>query len=389
MNSNNQESLEKAGKSLMLKEPFYGLFLIMLNKKWTSSIATAGVSKNGINFQLSINPDFWESLSDDHRIGILKHELMHITLFHLGLREMLNDHIIFNIAADLTINQRIETHMLPADVISMSSFPELSLKPLQDTKYYYDELLQAKNNNSSESLNRLIEHLTSGDFHPSHITWKEFDNLDESTKRLLQKQTEYIIKEAAEQVIKNRGILPGEIQNLLDKLQQLEPEKFNWKAYLRRFAGGSSKIYTKKLNRKYNKRYEDNPGLKIKQRKHMLVAIDTSGSVSLSEIKEFMNEIHHIYKTGSEVTIVQCDATIHSIEKFNPKIDFKLKGRGGTAFDPVIDYYNYNKKKYTSLVYFTDGECYANVTPLGRCLWVLSSRSSENNELPGQIIKLN
>jgi predicted metal-dependent peptidase len=111
--------------------------------------------------------------------------------------------------------------------------------------------------------------------------------------------------------------------------------------------------------------------------------------VSLPEIKEFMNEIHHIHKTGSEVTVVQCDAAIQSIEKFNPKMDFTLKGRGGTQFDPVIDYYNHNKKKYTSLIYFTDGECDSSVTPIGRCLWVLSSKSTENNNLPGQVIKLN
>ncbi len=71
-----QQSLSKIAKELMLKEPFYGFFLINLNKVWDArKVPTAGVSKNNINYQLAINPEFWESLSDDHKLGLLKHEL--------------------------------------------------------------------------------------------------------------------------------------------------------------------------------------------------------------------------------------------------------------------------------------------------------------------------
>ena len=49
------ESLSKATKDLILKEPYYGIFLIMLNKFWSKRVPTAGVSKMGINYQLEIN----------------------------------------------------------------------------------------------------------------------------------------------------------------------------------------------------------------------------------------------------------------------------------------------------------------------------------------------
>jgi predicted metal-dependent peptidase len=101
-----------------------------------------------------------------------------------------------------------------------------------------------------------------------------------------------------------------------------------------------------------------------------------------------MNEIHHIYKAGVDITIVQCDTSINSIEEYKGKNELNVKGRGGTEFDPVLDYYNANQKKYTSLVYFTDGECYTSVKPKGRVLWVLSERSSMNESLPGHVIKL-
>ena len=69
-------SLSKTSKELMLKEPYYGFFLLMLNKVWDGKrVPTAGVSKNGINYQLAINPTFWESLSELNKLGLLKHEL--------------------------------------------------------------------------------------------------------------------------------------------------------------------------------------------------------------------------------------------------------------------------------------------------------------------------
>ena len=68
-------SLAKACKDLMLKEPFYGLFLIALNKKWNDKIPTACVSLRKINVELELNTAFWESLEPKQQMGLLKHEL--------------------------------------------------------------------------------------------------------------------------------------------------------------------------------------------------------------------------------------------------------------------------------------------------------------------------
>ena len=72
---NRHEQLAKTCKDLILAEPFYGMFLIMLNKVWRKDVPTAGVSKNGINYQLAINEEFWDSLPMIHHRGLLKHEL--------------------------------------------------------------------------------------------------------------------------------------------------------------------------------------------------------------------------------------------------------------------------------------------------------------------------
>jgi predicted metal-dependent peptidase len=388
-----QQSLSKIGKELMLKEPYYGFFLIMLNKLWDSKrVPTAGVSKNGINYQLAINPEFWESLSDEHRLGLLKHELLHIAFGHLTTFFKFSDKRLANVAMDMEINQYIDKDWLPEGGIEIDNYADLNLDRKAGCRYYYDKLKQLqdeKNKNGTcgnEPMDELLDNIESGDI-PDHSTWEEFEDLSEAEQKLIDRQLQKVLSDAKEQTIKKRGTVPGEIEGVI-VIEEIVPAKFDWRGYIRRFTGISTKVFTKKIRRKENRRFSDNPGLKIKMKQHMLLGIDTSGSVSDNELMEFMNEIHHIYKAGVDITIIQCDTKIKSIEQYNGKQEIAVKGRGGTEFDPVLTYYNENLKKYTSLVYFTDGECGFSVKPKGNVLWVLSEQSYMNESLPGKVIKL-
>lgn len=382
------EQLSKATKTLILEEPFYGLFLVGLNKVYIKSIPTAGVSKHGIGVQLAINPDFFLELSNEHRIGLVKHELLHISFGHLVMRDMYQDKKLFNIAADIEINQYIGHNYLPDGGLTLQSFPELDLPEKAGTKKYYDLLQQAKEDGTSPTLDSLMSQMD-GNTPYCHTTWDELDELSDADKKLIQKQIEHQLKETAEQTEKRRGNIPGELADLISRLRHIEPPKFDWRGYLRRFVGNSSISYTKKLRRKYNKRYISNPGLKIKFKNHILVGVDTSGSVSNKELVEFMNELTHMHKTGHKITVAQCDTQINSIKEFNPKKDWEIKGRGGTDFQPVIDHYNEKKGLYTALIYLTDGEAYSPDNCPHNTLWVHSSQCSINEELPGLKIQLN
>ena len=387
-----QQSLSKISKELMLREPYYGFLLIMLNKMWRKDLPTAGVSKNGINYQLAINEEFWTSLSEKHQMGLLKHELLHIAFGHLVSFGSFRNKKLANVAMDMEINQYIDPDYLPDGGIDINNYEDLNLDKKAGCRYYYDKLQQLKDEKDkngtcgNEEMDKLLDNVDSGDV-PDHSTWEEFDDLSEAEKKLIEKQIQKVLSDAKEQTIKKRGNVPGEIEGVII-IEEIVKPKFDWRSYVRRFSGTSTKVFTKKIRRKENRRYDENPGLKIKMKQHMLLAIDTSGSVSDTELTEFMNEIHHIYKAGVDITIVQCDTSINSIEEYKGKNELNVKGRGGTEFDPVLDYYNANQKKYTSLVYFTDGECYTSVKPKGRVLWVLSERSSMNESLPGHVIKL-
>lgn len=377
----------------------------MLNKRWSDRVPTACVSLNGINYQLDIGPKFWDDLTPKHRIGLLKHELLHIGLFHITDFKHLTDHDIANIAMDLEINQFINEDFLPPGGMTLDKFPELNLESRKGTQYYYDKLGKAaKQPGTCPNLDKILEGMRQGECVvtisvdgdgnikvnlPDHSGWGDMDALPEATQKLIRKQTEHILKEVADQVKKSQGHIPGEFAEILDNINKTEPPKFDWKGYLRRFTGGSTKVYTKKIRRKFNKRYEENPGLKIKPRRHILFAIDTSGSVSTNELNECVQELYHIHKTGTEITVIQADTAISDISKFNHRAEFKVHGRGGTSFQPVIDYYNENTSKFTCLIYFTDGEASAPTPARGRMLWVLSSQSEINPDLVGPQIKLN
>ena len=382
------DNLAKAGKTLILKEPFYGLFLIGLNKTFRKDIPTAGVSKNGIGVQLSVNPEFFDNLNEYHRIGLLKHELLHISFGHLVMRDRFPNKKLFNIAADLEINQYIDDAYLPEGGITMEMFKDLNLDTRAGTTYYYEKLDQANKDGQCETLESLLNQMD-GDSPYDHKTWDEFDELTEADKKLIQKQVEHQLKETAEQTERRRGNIPGELADLISRLRTIEPPSFDWKGYLRRFVGNSSVSYTKKLRRKYNKRYVENPGLKIKFKNNILVGVDTSGSVSNSELKEFMNELTHMHKTGHKITVAQCDTQINSVEEFNPRKDWEIKGRGGTSFQPVVDLFNKKKGVYTALIYLTDGEACTPEDCPKNTLWVHSSRCNINEELPGLKIQIN
>ena len=409
--NNKADQLAKASKELMLKEPFYGMFLIMLNKQWNNKVPTAGVSLNGINYQLYINEEYWENLTLVERVELLKHEILHIGFFHLTDFDHLSNKEIANIAHDLEINQFLNRDNLPPGGMFLDLFPELNLLPKQGSKYYYDKLMQGKQNpGQCPNLDKLMEAMAcSGDQEgegqgeieldvngkpkrvklPNHDTWEEFENLDEATKKLIKTQTEHILKEVADQVEKSRGNIPGEFVEILQRITQLDPPRFNWRGYLRRFIGGSIKTTTKMSRHKPNFRFLDNPGIKNKQKRHILVALDTSGSVSTKELEEFMHEMHHINRTGTDITLIECDTAISYIGKFDPKKDVKIHGRGGSSFVPVTDYYDQNWKKYNCLIYFTDGEASAPEKCRGPVLWAISTNGTINDELKGLQIQLN
>jgi predicted metal-dependent peptidase len=372
------DSVARSSKTLMFKEPYYGLLLLSLNKVANRHIDTAGVSKNGLGTQLSINPDFWADLDADTKVGILKHELLHIAFFHLFMYKDFPDFDLFNIAADLEVNQYIQPEYKGEAwkryrFYELSTFPELKLPPKAGTRVYYDILKKAEGKNVSPLLDLALSQMRDGQ-NKLHELWKQFQNMTDIEQKAIETQIKYHLKKAAEGVKKSRGSIPSELEHMINELFVVHKPVVDWKSYTKQFVGTAQTTFTHKTRRRPSKRIPYNPGIKVKHKQHIAVARDTSGSVSDVDIREFDNEIHHLWKAGIKITIIDCDAGISDVWEFKGQIRNTVKGRGGTSFNPVIRYFNDNSRKFDALIYLTDGECNApDIDPIKKVLWVISS----------------
>jgi predicted metal-dependent peptidase len=429
MSIDSYQELAKAGRTLMLKEPFYGLFLIGLNKEMSKSIPTACVAKDGINLKLVVNPEYMEKQDPTTRVAILKHEMLHIAMQHLGMFDQFADKKLLNVAADLEINQYISTELKGSTWegldIKDGEFKGVKLPLKAGTRTYYD-LLQKEldeydkqqqssglgtgsdnggngdvvgdekdeTSNSGEGSGEgegFAEWFRSGGNGEEHSLWEEFENLSEAEKKLIQKQIDHQLKDVAEQTKRSRGTVPGELSSYIEKLFEKVEAVIDWKQYLRRFGTRSAKIETKKTRKKPNIRFGSGPAIKIKPKRNTLVAIDTSGSVSDQDLIEFFNEIDAIHKTGTTVTIMECDSYVHRTYQYegNKQDVLRVCGRGGTSFDPVMEEIFKAPGKYQNLIYLTDGYAPApQRVPMVPILWVINSTAQINPELPGAQIQI-
>ena len=402
----------RISKELLYDKPFYGSVLLSLHKEVSLKAPTAMVGLQGIMFKLTVNPDFWDTLSDKHKEGLLLHELGHIIYFHLTEYNHLKDQEIANIAMDLFINQTIDADLLPDGGCTLDKFD--NMEPGKTTNWYYEKLMENKKSGKDKCLNNMLSDGSNGGESPKDkdgnaptggqqskdsngkpITipdhsWEDVKNASDPIKKMVGKNTENMLRTIIKQVSSSPGSLPSGLEDMLKKLDKIEPPKFNWRGFMKRFVGTSTKTHVAKTRRKKSKRFVGMQGSKEKYFSNILIGIDTSGSVSMQELEEFQNELHHMHKTGHTIEIILCDTIIQDRFIFNPRHPFSVKGRGGTNFKPVVDYYEKNLKKYSCLIYLTDGESWDVTTARGQVLWCHSSACSSINEsLPGKKIKLN
>lgn len=117
----------------------------------------------------------------------------------------------------------------------------------------------------------------------------------------------------------------------------------------------------------------------------LLIAVDTSGSISTEMLKHFFSVIVKFFKYGIEqIDVIQFDYAIQGecipLKKAKKQNRFAVHGRGGTSFQPVFDYLH-EHNRYDGLIILTDG--YAEVphkdfSTRARILWVCESEDCYN-----------
>lgn len=379
--------LEKALKKLIYKDPFYGLFLLNLDKQYSTEIETAAVARNGINCRLLINKEYWDSLSDENQLFLLKHECGHIMFKHFFIMSDRSNHTVANIAEDVEINNYVDPSR---QFLGKYWYPESINQPEKlGSREYYRRIMN--NETPIQVISVGIKGPNGEQMVDDHSKWgsdKEdgFEDLSDAERELISQQIDHIAKQTAEQTIKQHGTIPGCFKDYIEGLFKQKPAIFNWKKYFRRLIGTAISINLKKTRKKESIRFPDSSAVKYKRKSKILVAIDTSGSVNDKELCDFFSEINHICKSNVDVDICECDTQIDRIYKYNGKWDGSISGRGGTSFNEPIKYFN-EHRDYTTIVYFTDG--YAPLPSIrvrnNQIIWVITS-NGDHKEWPGYAI---
>lgn len=403
------EEVSKTCIKLILKEPFYGHFFTSIIKSVTDEVPTAGVRMlNSFNIELGINRRFWYSLEEKKRYGLIKHEVLHIVLKHIvkARTKEMPDALIANLACDLVVNQYIEEDCLPDKAIRYVDFKEMGveygveIKAEMDAVYYYKKLKKIQEL-YREKLNTYRLKSEDESFKPSdfpeledifaksiplvanHDGWRDIANLSDPEKKIIGSAIDRMVKNTIERTGKSKlaGSIPLSILKELNTIMESFVPNVDWRRALRMFSASGRRTYLKNTMKRQSKRYGTNPGFKITSRHHLLIGVDTSGSIDMVELRAFFSEVYHIWKQGIEVTIAEFDYEIQQVYSYKGKVPQFVKGGGGTSFDPLIDLAN-TKVLPDAIVVFTDG--YAKkVKLLSRkpVMWMVSAEGTKAGEI--------
>lgn len=355
--------LSRAITRLLLDEPFLGHLLAGVARRIDDRLSTAGVVvRSGGRVELCVNPAFFVGriTRGPERIAVVKHEILHLLLRHLFRREG-RDPMVWNLACDVVVNAHVRPWPLPAGAVTAASFPGIVFPPDPSAPAVYDLLM-------AEVERADLEALAEGD--PSdHDGWGALSDVE---REMGEAGLERLVRATRERC-RGWGKLPGGLSQELDGWLWARTPEIDWRRVVRGFAGSSRRSVVVDTFKRYSRRFGTLPGHRIRRRSSLLVAVDVSGSVSDADLERFFAEIHGIWKTGADVTVVTCDAEITDVSTYRGKPPATVVGRGGTAFEPVFAWARARwPVRFDGLIYLTDAEGEAPTTrPNCPVLWVV------------------
>ncbi len=396
---------------------FLGIVTMEISKVADEGAPTAymGARKMDKDYDLTLgyNPDFFRSLTSDHRQGVIIHELYHMIFRHITNRTMADTRYnqLWNVATDLAINSIIGRKRLPAFCLMPGVRPTrtdpktgkvtdagdkdlcdfIEKAPgLQAADYYFESLKEIINNRKEKEedgdgdqtggLSTLDDHSGWGDI-PAEIE----EQLNDKMRDLLEKAVRH-----ASNTDKSWGDIPHEIQ---EQLRKLLGREIDWRSIIKNFIGRCRSMERNSSITKMNMRMPWKlPGARRKTHANFACFIDQSGSMSDEDICMLFTELEGLAK---ETTIdvfhfdTEVDEKSKTTWKKNQPYPAHRTRCGGTDFNAVAAYCNRpeNKGKWSGVIILTDG--YADVMggiTGAKVLWVITPSGTTSIVRPGDLV---
>ena len=390
MSKDINEEISRCIIKMLLKEPFYAHFLSGVIREVTDKVPTAAVGFKSGKIALYVNENFFlkELRSMTERVAVIKHETLHIIFKHLfRMKTKTYDNQLFNIAADIVVNQLIAPWKLPDSAVTLETFPELKLPKDKSVEWYYENL-KKNASKDSEYKKRLMEISEQGT-HSDHKMWGENENF---SMEVVETEVDRMIIQAKDRTPKkDHGTIPLGIKSLIQSIIEKRNPQIDWKRALKLFSSTSRRTRVYHTMKRFSKRFGTRPGIKIKRFQKLAVAIDTSGSINIDDFNTFFSEIHSMWKFGAEVDVLECDADVQKKYSYRGRTPEFVHGGGGTSFDPGFEHIRSNRfERYDGCIYLTDG--YApepKIKPPCKVFWCITKDGKVGPHLKfGRVVKM-
>ena len=409
-----QSNLEHAIMSLIADKDLDGYLItrfdVRIIKTLPTQTQTACLMYVNGRFFIRVAEKFFDDLTPKERIAVLKHEVAHFVNKHFARRNG-RDSYIWNIANDCAINQGIEH--LPTGGIVLPNGWEAN----EASEYYYEKYLKMAKKQSKRKGKCSKCGGQKGQGQKGKGQGQKgqkgkgqgqkgqgqkgqdpcscggsgnnlpdlFDEVMDATMSAgpeADSMAGEIIRETIKDrlnagvgIDKLRGLHAGGLEGYIDDLTA--PPITDWRHVLSRFAATLADAQTRMTLKRPDRRNLSPFGRKKEYLPALVVCVDTSGSVSDDMLSQFFSQIALLGMQLAEIEVVIADAKVHEHFTYHKGLESRLKkaayGRGGTDFDPSVQYINKNLTHCDGVVYLTDGWC---PVPQTKCklplIWIVT-----------------
>jgi len=403
-----ETKLSAARTRLILDKPFLGALVLRLPMQkadpgWCKTTATDAKT-------FFFNAQYIDDLTLDQTQFVLAHEALHCALSHFSRRQHRVKHR-WDLACDFAVNSiLIQDGFKPTpDALYLDSFNDMTAeeiypviedmdnKQTEDQHVYDNDDADNQEQQDNPAGSGKSEQTPTGESQGQEAELdknkggmaKQPPPLGGQEKEQLSVQWRQRMAGAAQQAMQ-AGKMSGAMARLVDHL--LQPQ-LPWRMLLARYMTATARDdynYARPSRREGSAIF---PSLRSAQ-VHVVVAIDTSGSVSPAEVEEFMAEVNAIKaQVRAHITLLACDQSLDKDGpwEFESWDEFKspkhFNGGGGTSFRPVFEWLDLQSMQTDLVIYFTDAEgTFPHNEPAYPVIWLIKGKA----KTPwGQRIQLN
>lgn len=392
-----EEKLLRVRQSLILNNPFFAQITILLELIKSTECETGWTDGKHMGY----NPKWIDTLTIPKAKGFVVHEDVHIMLEH-PLRRGDRDLKIWNIACDFVDNAFVlDAGFELPDGGCINN--ELGKNRTAET--VYDMLMKNNKKLLKELFPQYVE--DDGNFNINVVPkdlggcgeirdWPSKNGKEKqpSQSEITQASGEIkvMIAQAAE-AAKRVGNLSANLERFVKEI--LEP-KIPWPSVLWRFVTQSAKNDYAWFppNRRYLSQGLYLPSLNSEQIDELVIVVDTSGSISDSDIAQFSAECSSILEQfDTTIHVVYCSTKVTHTESFTRQdlpLTLHAKGGGGTDFRPPFRWVENHQINPACLIYLTDMACYhyPEKEPFYPTLWVKIGTWDQDVPPFGEVINI-